>query len=79
MRVFSAAKNDVQWWTVLSDSGKWGQVPAKYLKEVSVSEGNVTVHTPSESPDIVIRFGFMSSFMSLKQFYIRLCPYLGIT
>ncbi|XP_063684923.1 uncharacterized protein LOC134819089 isoform X1 [Bolinopsis microptera] len=49
------AKNDVQWWTVRSDSGKWGQVPAKFLKIMNGStEGEVTVHTPIESPDIVI-------------------------
>ena len=52
----STAKDDVQWWTVRSDSGKWGQVPAKFLKIMNGStEGEVTVHTPIESPDIVIR------------------------
>ncbi|KAL5267245.1 hypothetical protein ACHWQZ_G004320 [Mnemiopsis leidyi] len=49
------ARTDVQWWTVRSDSGKWGQVPAKFLKMVNGStEGEVTVHTPIESPDIVV-------------------------
>ena len=39
-----------------SDSGKWGQVPAKFLKMINGStEGEVTVHTPIESPDIVVR------------------------
>ena len=49
-------KKDVQWWTVRSDAGKWGQVPAKFLKVMNGStEGEVTVHTPIESPDIVVR------------------------
>ena len=52
----ASAKMSTEWWVVRSDSGKWGQVPAKYLKEVSYSEvGYVTVHPHSNSPDIVVR------------------------
>ena len=29
---FISVKQDAQWWTVRAESGKWGMVPAKYLK-----------------------------------------------
>ena len=54
---YISVKNDLQWWTVRSDTGKWGLVPAKCLKVINgtATNGEVTVHSPIESPDIVVR------------------------